>query len=77
MTNRIGFVTFEKTSNRPRNTIGSTRIRARWVYEAWEEAEEYQIGKEYDVLIYQKVYWEDMMQNFNGIQILDYATLTG
>lgn len=71
MESRIGFVTFEKTSNRPRNTIGSTRIRARWVYEAWEEAEEYQIGKDYDVLIYQKVYWEDMKLNFNGIQILD------
>jgi hypothetical protein len=68
---RIGFITFEKTSNRPRNTMGSTRIRARWVYEQWDEAEEYQIGKEYDVLIYQKVYWEDMMQNFDGIQILD------
>jgi len=68
---RIGFATFEKQSNRPKGTIGSTRIRARWLYDSWEGAEEYKIGKEYDVMIFQKVYWEAMMTQFKGIKIMD------
>jgi len=68
---KIGFVTFEKQDNRTPNSIGSTRIRARWLYDRWEDAEEYHIGKQYDVLIFQKVYWEAMLTQFEGIKILD------
>ena len=67
----IGFATFEKQDNRPKGTIGSTRIRARWLYDLWPEAEEYQIGKKYDVMIFQKVYWDTMMEQFDGIKIMD------
>ena len=68
---KIAFVTMEKTDNRLPNSVGSSRIRARWVYERWDEAEEYRIGGKYDVLIFQKVYWENMMEQFQGIKILD------
>lgn len=68
---KIGFLTMEKQSNRPKNSVGSSRIRARWLYDRWEGAEEFQIGGKYDVLVYQKVYWDNMMDNFDGIQIMD------
>jgi hypothetical protein len=71
MTDRVGFLTMEKTDNRPKNSVGSSRIRARWLYDRWDGAEEYKIGKEYDVLIFQKVYWDLMMDEFKGIKILD------
>lgn len=61
----------EAFDNRPPNTVGSSRIRARWLLPYWEEAEEYLIGQKYDVMIYQKVYWMEMMKHFEGIQILD------
>jgi len=67
----IGWVTFEKQANRPTGTIGSTRIRARWLYEIWDGAEEYKIGGKYDTLIFQKVYWDKMMEDFDGIKIMD------
>ena len=70
---KIGFCTFEQFWGR--KNIGSTRIRARWVYENWgnpeDEVEEYKIGKEYDVLIFQKVYWPEFAKGFKGIKILD------
>lgn len=69
---KVGFVTFEKAANREFNSIGSSRIRARWVAKYWPDADgEWIIGKEYDVLIFQKVYWDEMMESFRGIKILD------
>jgi len=68
---KIGQITMEKFDNRPFNTVGSSRIRMRWLLNFWPEAEEYMIGKKYGVLIYQKVYWEQMKTMFKGIQILD------
>lgn len=64
-------LTMERMDNRKFNSVGSSRIRARWLLNYWPEAEEYMIGKRYDVHLYQKVYWEDMIKNFDGIQILD------
>jgi hypothetical protein len=61
----------EKFDNREFNSVGSSRIRARWLLNYWPEAEEYVIGRKYEVLIYQKVYWDTMLENFEGIQILD------
>jgi len=68
---KTAFVTFESQSNRPRGSVGSTRIRCRWLYDMWEDAEDYQIGKKYDALIFQKVYWDKMMEEFKGIKIMD------
>ncbi|KKN71756.1 hypothetical protein LCGC14_0418220 [marine sediment metagenome] len=67
---RVGFITFE--SWHEREQIGSSRIRARWVANAWPEAEIYQPGQKYDVEIYQKVYWQRHMNHNNpAIKILD------
>ena len=71
MTKTIAISTMEKFDNRQKNTVGSSRIRARWLLNYWKEAEEYKMGKNYDVMIYQKVYWKKMMEKFDGIQILD------
>lgn len=57
--------------NRLTNSVGSSRIRMRWLLPFWEEAEEYGIAKQYEILIFQKVYWGAMMDAFNGIKILD------
>lgn len=61
----------ERFDNRVKNTVGSSRIRCRWLIELWPEAEEYHVARKYDVMIYQKVYWQAMMEQFQGIQILD------
>lgn len=61
----------EKMDNRLYNSVGSSRIRMRWLLPYWEEAEEYGIAKKYEVLIFQKVYWGAMMDAFQGIKILD------
>ena len=68
---RVSFSTFEKFHNRPIGTIGSTKIRCRWVWENWPEAEEYRIGIKYDVMIFQKVYWDTFAKDFKGVKILD------
>ena len=71
MNKTIGLVTMEKMDNRIENTVGSSRIRMRWLLPYWDEAEEYVIGKKYDVMVFQKVYWGSMMDAFEGIKILD------
>ena len=71
MDKTIGMCTMEKFDNRDVNSVGSSRIRMRWLLPYWDEAEEFVIGKKYDVLIFQKVYWGPMMKAFEGIKILD------
>lgn len=71
MDKTIGILTMEKMDNRELNSVGSSRIRARWLLPFWEEAEDYVIGKKYDVMIFQKVYWSNMMKAFTGVKILD------
>lgn len=71
MDKTIGICTFEKYENRMTNSCGSSRIRGKWIWHNWAEAEEYQIGKKYDVMIFQKAYWELMAQEFKGIKIFD------
>ncbi len=61
----------EKFDNRVKNSVGSSRIRGRWLWESWDEADEYMIGETADVMIFQKVYWKKMKQSFDGIKILD------
>ncbi len=67
----VGIATMEKFDNRLLNSVGSSRIRARWLLPYWPEAEEFVIGKHYETIIFQKVYWKDMMKRFTGIKILD------
>lgn len=68
---KIRWLTFEKFHNRRPNSIGSSKIRGRWVWEIWDEADEYTIGEEFDVAIFQKVYWIDFAKVYKGIKILD------
>lgn len=71
MDKTIALCTMEKFDNRVFNSVGSSRIRMRWLLNYWEEAEEYIIGKKYDTMIFQKVYWPKMMDEFKGVKILD------
>lgn len=71
MNKTTGILTMEKMDNRLFNSVGSSRIRMRWLLPYWEEAEEYGIGKKYEVMIFQKVYWGAMMDAFEGIKLLD------
>lgn len=67
----VAFATMENFDNRPINSVGSSRIRARWLINEWPEAEEFKVGKDYDTVIFQKVYWKQMMDKFTGVKILD------
>ena len=74
MNKTVGLITMEKFDNRIFNSVGSSRIRMRWMLPYWDEAEEYIIGKKYDVLVFQKVYWKsffDHAQDYKGITIFD------
>lgn len=58
--------------------IGSSRIRAHWLYQIWNKvgddigtAEEFKIGGKYDVIFFQKVYWPEYAEKFDGLKILD------
>lgn len=68
---RTGFITMEKHENRRSNSVGSSRIRAAWLWKYWNEASEWEVGREYDVLIFQKAYWRSMMAEYEGIKIFD------
>lgn len=68
---KVGIITMEKVENRPPGSVGSSRIRGKWLWDNWEDAEEFQIGNHYDVMIFQKAYWKEMLSQFNGIKIFD------
>lgn len=73
---KTAFLTMEQFNSK--KDIGSSRIRAEYLYSIWEQvgldlgtAEEYKIGGHYDCIIFQKVYWPEYAENFNGLKILD------
>jgi len=69
---KIGFITMEYYDNRKEGSVGSSRIRADWVVEASKgEFEKYKVGEKYDVLVFQKAYWEEMAKEFKGIKLFD------
>ena len=68
---KVSFLTFEKFHGRPIGSTGSSQIRAKWVAEKWEEAKIWTVGQKFDALILQKVYWEQMINDFKGAKILD------
>lgn len=61
----------EAHENRPKNSVGSSRIRVTWLLNYWPEAEAFKIGPKYDVVIFQKAYFTRYMKAFDGIKILD------
>lgn len=67
----VSFLTFEQYHGRKIGTIGSSRIRADWLIKYWSEAERFVMGKEYDVVIYQKAYFIEHAKRFKGLKILD------
>jgi len=68
---QIDFLTFEHFHGRPDGSTGSSLIRAKWLADKWDEAEMWKVGQKSDVLILQKVYWEQMIDDYKGIKILD------
>lgn len=73
---KTGFLTFEDYHKR--KDIGSSRIRAFNLVKKWNEAgpeigeaERFTLGRHYDVVVYQKVYWVDHAKHFKGLKILD------
>lgn len=71
MKKQIGILTMEDYECREKGTVGSSRIRGEWLAKYWDEAEMYQIGERYEVIIFQKVYWQVFLEEFKGIKILD------
>lgn len=67
----IGLLTMEQYENRRENSVGSSRIRGRWVMKYTPEIQQFKNGGNYDVMIYQKAYWREHMDTFKGIKIFD------
>lgn len=71
----IGFLSFSDFWGK--NDVGSTRIRVNWLIDNWNagidfgKAERFKIGKKYDIMVYQKVYWAKHAKAFPGLKILD------
>lgn len=51
--------------------VGSSFLRAEGIVNNADDFEIWKHGKKYDGLIFQKVYWKEMMQLFKGPKILD------
>lgn len=68
---RIGMLDMEKYDNRRPDTVGSSRIRGRWMRKYCPEIVEFEDGVPYDVVIYQKAYYKEHMERFKGIKIFD------
>jgi len=64
---------FQKYHGRPKGTIGSSVLRSDWLIDKWEEVEEFQEGKRYSFIIFQKVYWLKYLEDYDGVKILDIA----
>lgn len=56
-----------------RKREGSSRIRCEWLLKYWPEAEEFKIAKKYDAIIFQKVYFPEFMEKYDGIKIMDFC----
>jgi len=67
----VGIYTFAKKHYRNIEKCGSSMIRGQWLVDHWPEAELYREGKKYDVIIFQKVWLEELYDGFDGIKILD------
>lgn len=68
---KVGIFSFAQKHNRSYDKCGSSILRAKWMWENWPDAEEYVEGRKYDVVIFQKVWWPEMLKIHTGIKILD------
>jgi hypothetical protein len=68
---KIAYLTMEAHDHRRENSVGSSRIRGRWVMKYTPEIVPFENGREYDAVIYQKAYWQEHMKTFQGIKIFD------
>lgn len=68
---KIAMLTMEKYDNRRANSVGSSRIRGRWVMKYDPRIEEFKNGFHYDAVIYQKAYYYEHLKAFQGIKIFD------
>lgn len=73
---KVGILTFEQFHGK--KGIGSSRIRGHWIAKYWDKAGEqdseceiFRYGVQYDVIIFQKVYWPEYAKEYKGIKILD------
>jgi|GEM_PF-1991831 len=66
---KTGIFTFRKYHGM--TGAGSSTIRCKWLLDYWKEAEEFKYGKQYDAIIYQKVYYPKHAKMFKGVKILD------
>jgi len=68
---KIAMLSMEKYDNRRAESVGSSRIRCRWVMKYDKRLEPFKNGFHYDAVIYQKAYWDEHMRAYNGIKIFD------
>lgn len=69
---KVGFVSMEYYESRKKGSVGSSRIRSEWLVNNSNGVfENYQVGRKYDVIVFQKAYWQEMVKNFEGIKIFD------
>src|SRR5256885_902497 len=66
---RVGILTFSQMWRDP-NTA-SSRIRGAWLTQCWPDAEIFVMGRQYAVVIFQKVYWPEYANLSRGLKILD------
>lgn len=69
-TGLTGIIPFTYTGGN-RKAVGSTYLRVDCLTECVEGFEKFVHGKKYDNLIFQKVYWKEMLELFTGPKILD------
>lgn len=67
----IKLITFQKKHGRKKGSIGSSIIRGEWLVNNWPECSLWTEGAYSDILILQKVYWNEMLDIYPGIKILD------
>lgn len=82
---KVGILLFEQFYGK--ENIGSSRIRGHWIAKHWRDIQQnvpaldpevalsgcevYRMAQKYDVMIYQKVYWVEHAEKFQGVKILD------
>lgn len=67
----IAMLTMEQHDNRRLNSVGSSRIRGRWMMKYCPEIVPFKNGTDYDAVIYQKAYYKEHMEGFKGVKIFD------
>jgi len=65
----VGILTYEQKW--AAENVASSRIRGQWLVDCWKDAELFTIGRRYDAVIFQKVYWPEYARLFDGVKILD------